>query len=322
MINSYSDPDILKRILGVAKSIRNRSLPEILRNRQNIKNVHSLLYNPAPYELQLAQSVCSLLSIGLGEFGLPTLFTPSADEIIMEFNLVARACDLLLSSFYDQSKLGNGRSITLKFAERTSTPLISLGDEIHSFQSALGYLFPIFQRLGELQNRDIVISWAFDNRFSLPSVPQSLLLLGSILGSNVQVRAPHDFPLLRRVVRDSKEVAKESGGSVEIIHTPPDDIQQADVVFAFNWCSLNEFIRPERNAELAKSYRDWHISQEALGRALFMTEPPVRTGIIADRSIIDSPSNLTPNWLESRIHILLASIATLFDSDFSINALV
>ncbi|MBD3404999.1 MAG: hypothetical protein GF411_02550 [Candidatus Lokiarchaeota archaeon] len=321
MIHSYSDSKIVENILQLTGLIQ-EALNSLTRATMNISLVHSLLYNAGSYESAIAQSACGYLSCGYSGYTFPTQFIPNRQEVLMELKSAAKLCDILFYSYSDKSKLGNGRSLCLEAAETIQSPLLSLGDEIFAFQSALGYILPIYRRLGKLKEKKVVVSWGYDTRFSLPATAHALVYLSAVLGADVSIIAPKDFPLLRRVLKKSKKIAGESDGSVETVERTEKEYHDADAVFAFNWCSVNEFIRPERNKDLAFQYRDWQISKDCLDNALFMTEQPQRLDMIAERAVMDSSANLTSHWLESRILVLLASMDAIFRHNSTIRALV
>jgi hypothetical protein len=83
-----------------------------------------------------------------------------------------------------------------------------------------------------------------------------------------------------------------------------------------NWCRLDDFNRPERNAEHASKYRNWHFTKDVLPqKTLFITDPPVQTELLATRAVIDSVNNITPDIFAWMVQALLASISYVHDDN-------
>ena len=81
------------------------------------------------------------------------------------------------------------------------------------------------------------------------------------------------FNVLNRVIKKASNLSTNS--SIEETHEFKGSFEDVDAVFALNWCCLEQFNHPDRNAEIASAYRHWFFSDENLPkRCLFTTQPP------------------------------------------------
>jgi ornithine carbamoyltransferase len=139
------------------------------------------------------------------------------------------------------------------------------------------------------------------------------LEMGASLGADIRVISPREFPLLKRVLRETSDRAKKTGATFEE-HHDFESFEDIDAVYAMNWCRLDDFNRPERNAEHASKYRDWHFTHKVLPPdSQFITNPPVQTELLASRDVIDGENNLTPYLFAWIVQALLASISYVSD---------
>jgi ornithine carbamoyltransferase len=192
-------------------------------------------------------------------------------------------------------------------------PFVSLADDFYAPQSALAVTVGLWERFGSLKGKKIAISWGFGSKYVLPSTAHSLCLMGASLGADIRVISPREFPLLKRVLRETSDRAKKTGATFEE-HHDFESFEDIDAVYAMNWCRLDDFNRPERNAEHASKYRDWHFTHKVLPPdSQFITNPPVQTELLASRDVIDGENNLTPYLFAWIVQALLASISYVSD---------
>ncbi|MFX0106890.1 MAG: hypothetical protein ACFE7R_01265 [Candidatus Hodarchaeota archaeon] len=243
------------------------------------------------------------------------LGTLSTDEIIATAMMYSRGVDLLISGCIDAETFGAGQECQELISKTIEIPFVGLGDEIYNSQSALSIVSEMYEQLGGLRERRLVISWGFGSKFSLPNTAHSLVLLAASLGSEIRVVAPPEFSLLKRVIKSAVNRLEDSGGSIEETDQFEGALKNADAVFGLNWASLENFHQPERNADRARDYRDWFISHDILDpKTLFMTEPPIEADLLASTAVINSERNLTLNWFAKRIQALMASISLVMSS--------
>lgn len=269
----------------------------------------TLFQNEGHYERGIADTALGRLGGTASHFNWPEAYTLSTQEQLDELSGVGLAADILLSAQVSKETFGNGRTLTERMAKQSPVDFISLHDDIYAHQSAMAVLSAFKSALGDLEGKDIAISWAFGSRFVLPSTAHSLLALAAKCGSNVRIVAPSKFSLLRRVYRDAKKIAEANSSKVTEVEDFEVAFNDIDAVFALNWGSFDNFNHPERNSSDAQGCEDWYFTRDTLADGgLFMTEPPVRREMVATPDFLSSTRNLTRQWLARRIATLVSTI--------------
>jgi len=277
--------------------------------RQTPKLVGSLLAGVPSIELRVLQLACGRLGYPHVDLGWDDARAKSDEDFTNELSMFSSAVDILVAGLIDWETLGAGRAMIECLAKNSEVPIISLTDEVFAPQSALGVAASFWERLGGLKGKRIAVCWGFGSKFALPNTAHSLLLIFTSLGADVLLASPPDFSLLRRVVRDTKGRAKQSGSHFEESADIHELLQTADAVFAANWCRLDDFNHPERNVDHASQFRDWYFTDETLpSDCVFMSEPPVQSDLLLDTKLQRSDRNLTNGWVLKRMQALTASI--------------
>ncbi len=238
------------------------------------------------------------------------------ERILSTSRMIDSIVDLLITSFIDASSFGSGFTATQKIASEISSPMLSIADDIYSSPAALAEILGMIQRLGDLHEKKISISWGFGTRFDLPNVAHSMALLLPMLGADVTIVAPTDFGLLKRVIREASSVAN----SFERDFQTTDDFNSAfsasDVIFTYNWCSFDEYQRPERNTDVAAKYRNWYFESDSIpSECEFFSPSPVQSDLLADTKTVTRFSSSFDEWLKRKISTLQATIEIMLEWD-------
>ena len=130
-----------------------------------------------------------------------------------------------------------------------------------------------------------------------------------MLGADIRIIAPKQFPLLNRVIKKADNLGPDSDNSIDHTYEFKGSFDGLDAVFAMNWCCLEQFNHPDRNAEIASALRHWFFTNDTLpARCRFTTQPPAQTDLLADKNLLDSNRNLSQQWWRSRIAVLGSTI--------------
>ncbi len=269
-------------------------------------NVPSL--NSRSLEVAAARIGCS--SVRLGWDNVQHMATES---IRRESDMFSKALDVIVTAFLDRDTFADGRRVVEQIGNTSSIPLVNLVDDVYAPQSSLAIIAALWERLGGFKGKKIAVSWGFGSKHVLPSTAHSLCLMGATLGADILVVAPQEFPLLSRVLRETKERIKTADSQFEERHNF-ESFEGIDAVYAMNWCRLDDFNRLERNTEYASKYRNWHFTDEVLpSESLFITDLPIQAELLAARSVIDSENNITPDMFAWLVRALLGSISYVTD---------
>src|SRR4051812_16741206 len=123
-----------------------------------------------------------------------------------------------------------------ELARHASIPVINgLTDSSHPCQ-ALADVMTIRERLGRLEG--VRVAYFGDGN----NVCASLMVAAAKLGMNFRAATPQGYEPEERVV----EIARETGGTVELTHDPREAAKGADVLYTDVWTSMGQEEEKER----------------------------------------------------------------------------
>ena len=306
---------MLHSIHQTAKEIESSGFSSIQSNLQNIKVVGRFFHGESPLEHQVTDITAARLNHGIIDLGWENADSMSTDAMMDSVRMSSEAVDLLLTTFSSSQTFGEGRILTNQFAEVSSVPLISMHDDVYAWQDALTALLGLDSRLGGVSGKQIVVAWGFGTSFVNPAPAHSLLIAALAFGANVRLITPSEFSFLNRVKRVAKDTSMCCNVLFEEEHEFEGSLKDADAVFALNWFRLDDFNHPERNSVHAQEFIDWFIDEPAIPeKCIFSTVPPVQTGLLVSKKVLQSGRSITPFWLKHRVTSLAATISHMVES--------
>ena len=195
-----------------------------------------------------------------------------------------------------------------QLAEHASIPVISgLSDLEHPCQ-ALADFFTLWERGMDLAK--LRLAWVGDGN----NVCNSLLLLGSMLGTTAVVATPPGYEPDARVL----ETCRELGGRVRLTTEAPEAIEDADVIYTDTWISMGQEGDREQRLEAFQRYQvNDRLLGFAPGDALVMHCLPAHRGEEITDAVLDGPRSLILEQAENRLHAQKAIILNLLGGDQS-----
>ena len=193
-----------------------------------------------------------------------------------------------------------------QLAEHASIPVISgLSDLEHPCQ-ALADFFTLWERGMDLAK--LRLGWVGDGN----NVCNSLLLLGSMLGTSAVVATPPGYEPDARVL----EACRELGGRVRLTTEARDAMEDADVVYTDTWISMGQEGDREQRLEAFQRYQlNDRLLGFAPGDALVMHCLPAHRGEEITDAVLDGPRSLILEQAENRLHAQKAIILHLLDGN-------
>lgn len=198
-------------------------------------------------------------------------------------------------------------------AEHATVPVINaLSDPPegeHPCQ-ALADLQTVREKKGAL--RGVTIAYVGDGN----NVAASLALASTMSGMHFRIASPEGYELIERFVKQSEDLAAESGGSVTMTDDPREAVAGADVVYTDVWASMGQ----EREAALRKeAFQGYRVDAEmmALARpdAIFMHDLPAHRGEEVTDDVMDGPQSVVFDQAENRMHAQKAVLALLLGEE-------
>jgi N-acetylornithine carbamoyltransferase len=193
------------------------------------------------------------------------------------------------------------------FARYSEKPVINLESSRRHPCQALGDALTLRERLGDLQGKRFVLTWAWHPKALPTAVPASAALAAARLGMEVVIARPAGFELDAEDEALIDRLAAEAGGSVRRSDDMDEGLAGADAVYVKSWGSLQAFGRPEEERALRGSLRDWRMTESRQrltrgGSGVVMHCLPVRRNVEIDDAVLDGPHSVVVDQAENRLH--------------------
>jgi len=217
---------------------------------------------------------------------------------------------------------GQGNAYVRAFAKAADVPVINMEDDMFHPCQGIADLMTMKEKLGSLEGRKIVISWAYSPSRKKPvSVPHSMMAVSSLYGANVVFAHPAGFELDPDQIAHANDNVARYGGSFEETDDMRAAFQGADVVYPKCWPSIEFMPEPGKEADweaqdrLFEANRSW-IADEAIMEfsnrdCLYMHCLPCDRGYEVTDPVIDGPHSVVYDQAENRMHGQKAVMALL-----------
>jgi ornithine carbamoyltransferase len=193
-----------------------------------------------------------------------------------------------------------------ELAANANVPVINaLSDRYHPCQ-ALADFFTLEERFGGL--RGLKLAYVGDGN----NMCHSLLTIGARAGAHIRVATPAGYEPDPTIVAESKRVARETRGKVEIVRAPEDAVAGAQAVYTDVWASMGQ---ETESAAREKAFAAYQVNEalfaQAAPDAVFLHCLPAHRGLEVSAGVIDSPRSIIYDQAENRLHVQKAILHTL-----------
>lgn len=191
-------------------------------------------------------------------------------------------------------------------AEHASVPVINaLSDLEHPCQALADYL-TLQEKFGDV--RKIKLAYVGDGN----NMAHSLMLAAASLGSRIAVATPKGYEPNKSIVQSAKELAKKTGGRVEVTSDPMVAVADSDAVYTDVWASMGQEAEAGARANIFAPFRvTEELMQLAAPNALFLHCLPAHRGGEVTAEVIDSPRSVVFEQAENRLHVQKAILLQL-----------
>jgi N-acetylornithine carbamoyltransferase len=203
------------------------------------------------------------------------------------------------------------------FARHCEKPVINLESARRHPCQALADALTLREKLGRVEGKRFVLTWAWDPNPLPTSVPVSAALAAARLGMEIVIARPEGYELDPEDTALMRRTAQAAGGEfVHIIDDPDDALVGADAVYVRSWGSVKLYGNPEQEAETRAGLRDWRLTPSRLrstrgGRGIVMHSLPVRRNVEIDDKVLDGPNSVVVDQAENRLHVQRALLLEL-----------
>ncbi|MBD2863655.1 ornithine carbamoyltransferase [Paenibacillus oceani] len=194
----------------------------------------------------------------------------------------------------------------IDLARGATVPVINgLTDRSHPCQALADYQ-TVLERKGKLQG--LKIAYIGDGN----NMVHSLMMGAAKLGMHMAVASPEGYDPDPEVVKNSRENAALTGGSLLLTRDTREAIENADVVYTDVWASMG-FESEQAAREIA--FKNYQVNEEMTSYAkkdyLFMHCLPAHRGEEVSEGVIDGPNSIIFDQAENRLHAQKAVMAAL-----------
>ncbi len=201
------------------------------------------------------------------------------------------------------------QSDVVTMADYAGRPVLNaLTDEFHPCQ-----LLADLQTVREHKGRLAGVRAAFVGDGAC-NMGNSWVLAGASAGLHVVIGAPEGFTPDADVVATAREIAQDTGGSIELTTDPVEAVAGSDVVITDSWVSMG---REEESLDRLRIFPPYGVSEELLGHAasdaIVLHCLPAYRGKEISEGVIEGPQSVVWDEAENRRHAQKAVLTWLLD---------
>jgi len=180
-----------------------------------------------------------------------------------------------------------------RFADNATIPVINGLTDLHHPCQALADIMTIKEKKGKLKG--VRLAYIGDGN----NVANSLIEAAALTGIDLVLACPKGFEPDNKVY----EKARSRGAGVNVINTPEDAVQDADVVYTDVWVSMGQEKETEKREKAFKGYQvNKRLLSLAKPDAVVMHCLPAHRGEEITDEVIDSPQSVVLDQAENRLH--------------------
>ncbi|TMV47189.1 ornithine carbamoyltransferase [Paenibacillus mesophilus] len=194
----------------------------------------------------------------------------------------------------------------IDLARGATVPVINgLTDRSHPCQALADYQ-TVLEKKGKLEG--LKIAYIGDGN----NMVHSLMMGAAKLGLHMAVASPEGYDPDQEVVKNSRENAALTGGSLLLTRDPKEAIADADVVYTDVWASMGfEAEQKEREIAFASYQVNEELARYAKKDYLFMHCLPAHRGEEVSEGVLEGPNSIIFDQAENRLHAQKAVMAAL-----------
>jgi len=205
-------------------------------------------------------------------------------------------------------------TVIQSWARHARVPVINMESAMGHPLQALADLLTMRETLGELQGKELAITWTHSTTSASSAVTNSLLLAALRAGMKVRVAHPAGYELDDQVLGEAAGMAESKRTSFDTGMGAAEAIQGAHIVYARSWQSLEDYGNPTLSASRRARTSGWTIDEALMKKgkdARLMHAMPVRRNVEVTDELLDGPRSLVYEQAENRLHSQKALLVSL-----------
>ncbi len=275
--------------------VRNREEIDIMKNRTMV-----MYFSKPSLRTRLS------FEIGMKKLG-GDAFVLKQDEIILgqresiedSSSVISRYCDLIMIRTFAHSDVED-------FAKYSKVPVINaLTDLSHPCQ-IMADLFTMKEHFGKLKG--LTLTYIGDGN----NVCNSLLTGCTSLGVNIKVGVPKGYEPDAKTIEVAKNIAKNTGCTVDIVNDVKEAVSGADVVYTDVWASMGQEKEKEERLNVFKGFTlTKELFDLANKGAIALHCLPAHKGEEISEEVFNMNSQYIYEEAENRMHAQMAIMSSI-----------
>ena len=260
---------------------------------------NSSLRTRSSFEVGIAQlgGHSTTLEVGAGVWNLETvdgavMDADKPEHIVDAARVLSRYFDAIcVRSFPKMKNLADDLvdPVISALRDHSTVPVINLESCLWHPCQAMADVMTIRQRFGRTDGVKVALAWTPHIKALPTAVPNSFALAAAQFGCELTIVAPEGYEL-------PDAVTAQLGGAT--VSHDQSLLRDQDVVYAKSWGRLDRYGEPP-----ADTLRDWILTPEKLGEAVFMHCMPLRRNVEVTDAVLESPNNAAYDEAENRLHV-------------------
>lgn len=193
-----------------------------------------------------------------------------------------------------------------ELAAHSDVPVVNgLTNLAHPCQ-ALADILTLFEHKGNLKG--LKMAYVGDGN----NVANSLMIICAKLGIHFALGAPKAYWPDEKIIAKCKEIAKQTGTTVDITEDPAEAVKDADAIYSDVWTSMGQ---EAENEQRLKDFHDYQVNEKLVKYAkpdyIFMHCLPAHRGEEVSAEVIDGPNSVVFDQAGNRLHAQKALLVEL-----------
>ncbi len=189
-----------------------------------------------------------------------------------------------------------------EFARYTTIPVINgLTENEHPCQ-VLADAMTLWERHGRKISslRKLKIVFLGDSN----NVSHSWLLFSGMMGLHFVLACPNGYDPHPEVLHNAKQMAKKTGGHIEVVHDPQVGAMNADALYTDVWTSMGQESEEAKRKEVFRPFQlNAALLAKAKPHAVVLHCLPARRGEEITDDVIEGSQSIVFDQAENRLHI-------------------
>lgn len=228
----------------------------------------------------------------------------SVEHVKDAAQVLGRLCDAIaIRSFAGMNSLAKDLAdeVITNFKKYAGKPVISMESAVEHPCQALADMLTIKERLHEVKQKKLVVTWAPHIKPLPLAVPHSAVLAGVYAGMHVTLAHPAGFELAPNYLHHAAAIAQQTGGSFSVTQKQKIACADAEVIYAKAWGATSHYGDKSWHDQHLAQLRDWQVDYKLCQQAkLLLHCLPVRRNLEVADDALDSEKSVIYDEAENR----------------------